>query len=310
MFVFLFSCSSAFQQSGCTDSLADNYDEDALENDGSCRYSITSVAVSKSFPLDDVLSGTSGVIFYDGVLWTHNDHYDPVIYKIHPDNGNIAGNFSIDPYQPVDWEDIAQDDDFFYLGDFGNNTSGDRGDLRILKLDKQAMTEGRIQLDTISFTYDKQLSLIKEGPNKTNFDCEAFIVFEDSIYLFTKEWSSNTTSIYKLPTTPGSYQAEFQDNFNSNGLITGANYFKPSGTIALVGYNMLMQPFVILLTDFEEDEFFSGNKRKIQIELPFHQVEAIATADGHTYYITNEKFDTTGTVQQLHLLDLSPFIPK
>ena len=81
--------------------------------------------------------------------------------------------------------------------------------------------------------------------------------------------------------------------------------------IVLTGYSKTVSPFIYLLYDYNKSGFFTANKRKIKIALPFHQVEAITTQDGLKYYLTNENFvrkPITYTPQQLHRFDLSPFL--
>lgn len=56
--------------------------------------------------------------------------------------------------------------------------------------------------------------------------------------------------------------------------------------------------------------FFNGNKRKINLNLPYHQIEGITTENGLSYYLTNEKF-VQGTVTipaKVHSLNLEPFL--
>ena len=81
-------------------------------------------------------------------------------------------------------------------------------------------------------------------------------------------------------------------------MITGATYQREYQLVVLCGYdydreNLLtaLHPFIILLYDFQEDNFFSGNKRRIDFDYSVRaQVEAIATQNGLDYYITNEHF--------------------
>jgi hypothetical protein len=73
----------------------------------------------------------------------------------------------------------------------------------------------------------------------------------------------------------------------------------------------LLQPFIYLLYGYTNSDFFGGNKRKISISLPFHQVEGIASNNGLKFYISNENFVKSPFVnnpQKLHILDLSPFL--
>ncbi len=105
--------------------------------------------------------------------------------------------------------------------------------------------------------------------------------------------------------------AKLKSVYNVRGLITGAVYLEPERLIALCGYNKILEPFIFLLYDFQGTDFFGGNKRKISVELPYHQVEAITTADGLKYFITNENFtqpDFVTVPQALNILDLQQFL--
>jgi hypothetical protein len=89
------------------------------------------------------------------------------------------------------------------------------------------------------------------------------------------------------------------------GLVTGAVYLESKKMVALCGYSKLLQPFVYLLYDFKGRDFFSGNKRKLAVGLPFHQVEGITSSDGVRFYISNESFKKPpyfSNAQQMHTL--------
>ncbi len=307
--IFLLLCiSHIHSQMGCTDSLANNYDPTATQNDGSCTYDPVTVSTTNTYSLDAVLAENSGLIYWNNNLWTQNDSNDSNLYELNPSDGSIIESVSLNPQVNVDWEEISQDEDYVYLGDFGNNANGNRKDLKIIRVSKASIQSGTPQMDIINFAYEDQIDFTPQGPNNTDYDCEALIVTDSSIFLFTKEWVSNETRLYKLPKTPGTYQALLQDTYDVDGLISGAVYKNDEGIIALSGYSTILQPFVFLLYDYTGEDFFGGNKRRLGVSLPFHQVEGITTADGLNYYISNERFDTTGTIQQLHTLDLTPYL--
>lgn len=298
------------QTPGCTDPLANNYNSAATQNDGSCAYNPASTGVLQSWNLPPALEESSGLLIWNGLLWTHNDDADIHLYAL--DTSDIP-NFQAYPLTGTantDWEEIAQDDTFLYIGDFGNNAGGNRTDLHILRVEKASLLAGQPLIDTIWFSYSLQTDLSDAGPNNTDFDCEAFIVAEDSIYLFTKEWVSRKSSVYVLPKAPGTHVAQFQAVHDVQGLITGAAWLEDKRLIALCGYSPLLQPFLFLLYDFPGRDFFAGNKRKINVTLPFHQVEGIATADGLSYFLSNERFSQSlvTTEQKLQRLDLSGFL--
>jgi hypothetical protein len=300
---------SESQVNGCTDRLAVNYNPSASINDGSCVYSAASIVPLASIQLDDVLAETSGLIFWNNYLWTHNDNTDNNIYALDTIYGTIEEVYSLSGIENIDWEEISQDEDYIYIGDIGNN-SGNRRNLRIYRISKNSIIARSPVIDTIQFSYSDQVNFTPSS-NDTDFDCEAFIVSTDSIYLFTKQWVSKGTSLYALQKNPGDHIAELRSSLDVNGLITGAVYLESKKLLALSGYSNQLNPFLYLLYDFKDTGFFSGNKRKIEIDLPFHQIEGITSEDGIKFYMSNEHFSlfpVTNTPQKIHLFNLNPFL--
>jgi hypothetical protein len=275
------------------------------------RYLISVVVfmLLASLNLDGILSETSGLIFWENQLWTHNDNSDTNIYALDTLYGNIVQSYPLSRIANTDWEEISQDKDYIYIGDFGNN-SGNRDDLKIFRAGKNSILNNSAVFDSVCFSYSDQTDFTPVA-NNSDFDCEAFIVSEDSIYLFTKQWVSNETRVYSLPKTPGIYAAKRKSSYNVNGLITGAVYLEEKRIIVLTGYSERLEPFFYLLYDFIGSDFFSGNKRKIEVLLPFHQTEGITTTNGIKYFVTNEFFSIDPiikTPQKIHLFDLRPFL--
>jgi hypothetical protein len=309
LFGFILVNHSEAQISGCTDRLAINYSKSATINDGSCRYNPANVGPSSTLSLAGTLAETSGLIFWNNTLWTQNDNTDINIYSIDTLNGDIVHSYPLSGIPNKDWEEISQDDNYLYIGDFGNN-SGSRTDLRIFRISKNSLTGNSPLIDSIKFSYSDQLDF-SSGSNFTDFDCEALIISKDSIYLFTKQWVSNKTSVYSLSKYPGSYTAMLRSSFDVDGLITGAVYFESERIIALSGYSDKLEPFVYLLYDFKGSDFFGGNKRKIALLIPYHQTEGIASSNSIKYYISNEHFSLAPVInvpQQLNIFDLSSFL--
>jgi len=293
-------------QNGCTDPLAINYNAAASVNDGSCVYSQASVSPYNVSILNDTLSETSGLVLHNNLLWTHNDNSDTRLFALDTGTGQIVHRAMLQQVANIDWEEITQDSSYFYLGDFGNNVNGNRTDLRILRIAKNSLYSSNITVDTIRFSYADQTNFTATGANNTDFDCEAFIATTDSLYLFTKQWVSKKTCVYVLPKTPSPtpYAALPKVIHDVQGLITGATYLKEKNLIVLSGYNI--NPFVYLLYDFKGTNFFSANKRKIDISQPLLQVEAIATQDGRSFFLTNESL--LSTPARLQKIDLSAYL--
>lgn len=304
---------SIAQIHGCTDPQALNYNSSATVNDGSCTYPQTSVAPETSMNLVNTLDETSGLIMWNKRLWTHNDSEDINIYSLDTINGNILQSVQLTGTINKDWEEISQDQDFIYIGDFGNNSSGNRTDLKILKISKISFLADQPVIETINFSYSDQTDFTPAGSNQTDFDCEAFIVSSDSIYLFTKQWTGLKTSVYSLPKIAGTHIAKKGSTFNVDGLVTGATYLESKRLIVLSGYSSALEPFVYLLYDFNNSGFFSGNKRKLSVSLPFHQLEGIATVNGLKYFASNEYFSYPPYVsisQKLHIFNFTDYLSQ
>lgn len=311
--VFLLVYGSAQSQvAGCTDPLSNNYNPQAIVNDGSCTYSSSSIAPLSSVNLPDAVNETSGLIKWDDRLLTQNDNTDIKLYSLDSISGTVLQTLPVTGTSNTDWEEISHDVQYIYIGDFGNNANGNRNNLRIIRVDKEELLSGNLQPMSIYFSYSNQTSLPPSGGNNTDFDCEAFVVSQDSIYLFTKQWVSKKTSLYALPKTPGTHVAQLKAAYDVSGLITGATYMEDKKIVVLTGYSSLLQPFFYLLYDFNGHDFFSGNKRKVGMSsMGFHQAEGIATSNGLDYFVSNEKFVQAPIVnvsQKLHKFDLSPYL--
>lgn len=313
-FLFLTSFIAVGQVEGCTDILAENYNSSATINDGSCTYTETTISAFEVSSIPEILKDNSGLVYHRDSLISFNDFEDPNLYIFPPENPENYRTVALEGAATMDWEEMAEDDQYFYVGDIGNNINGARQDLKIYRFLKEEL-DSSPNLESIEFSYDQQTDWTPtSGVNQTDFDAEAFIVTQNYIYIFTKEWNSHHTSVYQLEKTPGEHQAVYEGSWDVDGLITGAEFFEEEKLVVLVGYSTLLRPFVYLLYDYEGDDFFSGNKRKIKIDLPWHQVEGIASMDGLNYMIVNELLYEEVFGQVIHIpaalfhLDLTEFL--
>ena len=312
-FIFLLSLGfcqiSIGQIYGCTDPLSQNFNPVAEINDGTCTYLSTSISNINSINLSDSLNETSGLIQWNDQIWSQNDNDDNLFYAINTTTGTIESTISISGVLNNDWEEISQDENYIYIGDFGNNNQGNRIDLHVLRILKSSFP-ANLQIDTINFNYPQQIDFLAQTNNTSNFDCEAFVVSSDSIFLFTKRWGDKRTMLYGFPKIPGNYGAALKDSFDIQGLITGATFLETDKLISICGYSSTLQPFIWLLYDYSGNNFFKGNKRKLNLPLPYTQIEAITTNDGLNYFLSNEYFSTGPIIspQRFHNLNLSLFL--
>ena len=276
------------------------------QHGGGAKPNPTAVIVDS---LPSVLDNTSSLFYWQGSLWSANDHGGLVLYEIDTLTAAIICQLpDLDTLPPFsDMEETAQDDEYFYFGDFGNNHEQLRDDLRVLRLAKEDLLAGIFRFDTIFFTYDGY-DPTQPGSDElptTDYDCEAMIATSDSLYLFTKQWSSLQTTCYVLPKVPGRYTALPRGSADVNGLVTGACYRPSQQLLVFSCYTQLCQPFIYLLYDFSGTDFFGGEHSRIPLSNYIGtQIEAIATADGLHYYLTNEHFSHMGITHPAQMLSL------
>jgi hypothetical protein len=267
LFISLYNHSQS--QSGCTDPLANNFSSSASTNDGSCIYIATAQNANVVGQLNNSISESSGIVLSDGFIWTHNDSGNNAkLFKVDPSNGTLLQTISITNYLNTDWEDIAADSTYIYIGDFGNN-NGTRTNLKILKINKAQFITSTLSAisataEAINFSYSDQTSFASNSNN--NFDCEAMISLGNSLYTFTKNRGDNQTRVYKISKTPGTYTVSPYTSYDVAGLITGADYNSQTHEVVLLGYlSSHKNSFLYYLYDYTSDQFFSGNKRRIEL---------------------------------------------
>ena len=242
-----------------------------------------------------LINESSGIILFNGGLWTHNDRGGkPEIYKIDTISGKIIQTIKLKNANNHDWEDITQDADNIYIGDFGNN-HGDRKDLKIYKIAKDQIPadndNAEINASVIKFVYNDQKNFIKKSHNH-NFDCEAMICYNDSLFLFTKNWKNHKTKLYALPVIPGDYKISHRDSYNINGLVTGADINLFTKEIALIGYINYV-PFICILSNFEKNIFFKGDKIRYDLSsITNAQTEGITYISENYILISTEETKT------------------
>ncbi len=290
--------SAAFAGNAQTGSIADTINKSDREVvSGKAAGELPSFRYKPEFvtELSPELAETSGLVFFDGQLWTINDGGNPAeLFQVDTLTGTILRKVTIGNSVNIDWESITQSDRSLYIGDFGNNF-GNRKDLRIAVLSKSDFNNpltDTVWAEFISFNYSDQNDFAP-ALNKNNFDCEAFFYHNDSLHLFSKNWSDLYTRHYILPAVQGTYQAIFSEQFYADGLITDAA-INNDGTVVLLGYKntggRFYRCFAWLLTEYEGYRFFTGTKRRIELGSALHigQAEGIILKNNNNGWISSE----------------------
>ena len=265
-----------------------------------------SIAISDVANLPTAVNETSGLIYFNNQLVTHNDSGNaPELYEISTTDGTVLRTVTITNATNVDWEDIAQDDTYIYIGDIGNN-NGNRTNLkiyRILKSDFEA--NASVTAEIINYSYANQTDFTS-SPNSNDWDAEGFVIYDSQILLFTKNWVTSQVNVYAFSKTIGTHAASLVSNYNIGGLVTAADYVDDK--IYLTGYSpATVTPFIAVIYDLNisvpnsMDVFGLSSIHKFENVLPFaHQVESVCYIDSvgndDRLYITNERFAIGGIV--------------
>lgn len=324
--LFFFCSLNAYSQvPGCTDPLANNFNAIASVNDGRCTYNSTSYTPpQKVNRLNDTLVENSGLQWAGNSLWSFNDGGGAAaIYRIDTLSNAIHQRVYLQGATNIDWEDIAFDGTYFYIGDVGNNANGARTDLTIYKFSLAAIPDYETnpvvtipanEISRIHFTYsDQPQPPVATGSNYTAFDCEAILIDEGKIHLFTKNWINLSSTHYVIPSIdPGNYAAMPLETLPTNYLVTGADKAMGNKVVTLLGYQNTGTAlhFMHLLSGYSGGYYFNGNKRKIDLPnvISMGQAEGICFRNGYYGYISNEKFVQLNIYQQLKAFDIRSFV--
>lgn len=240
--------------------------------------------------LPSVVNETSGLIRLDNKLITHLDSDGAnALFELDTLTGDILRTVYVSNASNIDWEDITLDDSFIYIADFGNN-NGARTNLRVYKIainDYLLTSNDSVIADTISFSYNNQTDFTV-GSNNTDFDAEGIISYQDSLYIFSKNWLSNTCDVYALSKIPGHYSISKVDSFDSQGLITGASFDPQEDKLFLCGYSPPI-PFVIRIDNFNGFPISNPIHQIVQVPVGSSvQIEAITSKDSENLWISSE----------------------
>ncbi|HWB23932.1 MAG TPA: hypothetical protein VG738_00565 [Chitinophagaceae bacterium] len=226
------------------------------------------IVVGLKNKLPSLLKESSGLCLTDGALWSFGDSGNPnSIYRIDSATGAILQVVTITNYPNVDWEDMAADSMYIYVGDTGNN-NGDRTDLKILRIKKADIPPAEQQVnvvaEAINFSYADQSDL--SSNSNTNFDCESLVSIGDNLYIFSKDRGDFQTRCYKLPKAPGTYKVSPIATFNVDGKVTDATYNPVTKELALLGYmDKKLDSFIWFFNNYTEDNFFNGASKRYTI---------------------------------------------
>ena len=240
-------------------------------------------------PLPEEVRESSGLLLRGDLLITHNDSgNEPVLYAVDTSSLQVRRRVRIAGVANTDWEDLAEDENYLYIGDIGNNL-GLRQDLKVLRVAKSDFdSSDEVQAEEIAYRYEDQTEFVDAG--NSDWDAEALVSWGDSLLIFTKQWKTGATAVYSLPKAPGEYQARRTADYPVRGLITAAARDPGSGGLVLLGYSAQLQPFTVFVPPSGPDFSFADATTREQLDIGFGQTEGLSPAPGNRYFVSSESY--------------------
>ncbi len=187
--------------------------------------------------------------------------------------GKIIKDLDIRNASNIDWEDLTSDSlGNIYIGDFGNN-SKKRKLFTIYKIPKPDELTSHTIAEVINYELPSEIK---------SKDFEAFFIFQNQFYIFSKE---NKGVLISVPAKEGTHTAKLITEFNlkgKNNKITSADISTDGKTIVLLNHDKLWQ-----LSNFKDDQFFEGNIKSLAFKHN-SQKEGICFRNNNSLYITDE----------------------
>lgn len=245
-------------------------------------------SIRKWYNLAAPLTEISGMTIWQNRYFAHGDGGSaPMIFELDASGKTIDTTTLLKPN--TDWEDMAANATHFFVGDFGNN-NGTRKDLKILKFPIDSLGKSNIVPEVINFSYADQTDFTSS--TFTNYDCEAMVATNDSIYLFSKSKSSGICRVYALPVLPGNYTASITDTIQPPFWVTGAHLGQ--GQLLLCGYvpNLLFSLTPLISTyNFKDNRVQHGTDKTYSlIYKGTRQVETICLSTKGTILFSGEAY--------------------
>ena len=246
-----------------------------------------SAEIIETVVLPKIINETSGLEILNEVFITHNDSGgEPSLYFFNL-NGEIINSKQLEEesYWEIynnDWEDITADENYLYIADTGNNF-GTRDNLNIIKVKiTDFSVDGKIDI-----FYSDQKSFFPSSKHK--YDAEALLIIEDKIALFSKDRDSLNTDLYLIDKKVKEKQElSSVANFNVNALITGGDYDRDLGVLALVSYSFNGEQYLILFEDFDIYNPRNNSFKKYRIPIEKAQIEAVKIISEKFFWVTSE----------------------
>jgi hypothetical protein len=246
------------------------------------------VSAQTDYPLPSELSEISGLEKWnDSTLIAINDGgNEPILFLLNL-SGQITRKISVTNATNIDWEALAMDDNYLYIGDIGNNMN-ERKDLCIYRVNRGEIANSRTVIaEKMNISYKEQRAFPPLN-NERHFDAEAMTFFEGQLWIFTKNSTKPFDGLSFV------YMVQFEANKTktlskvTELKLNRTSYLKDAVTGACTVYQTIVLTTYNRLIKLEFPK--QGMTKSNLFFYPYiQQVEACVWMNDHTYFISNEK---------------------
>jgi len=196
--------------------------------------------VTELMEFDSSLSESSGLASHGRFLWSINDSGNRNEVLKLSQAGEQINSIEITNATNIDWESLAQDEEYLYIGDIGNNFNR-RNNFTIYKIAWDLLEKDFAEAEIITFSY---ADYEKGNFVSHNFDAEGIAVREEEIWLFTKNRGDGNSNLYRFPKLPGHYEPKKTQTLAVESLVTAADIDPRTGKLILLSMRRLSTGWV------------------------------------------------------------------
>ncbi|MDW8303000.1 MAG: hypothetical protein RML38_11110, partial [Bacteroidia bacterium] len=241
----------------------------------------TTYKYQKIAQLDCSIKESSGIVVVkDSLLLTHSDSGNPPYLYLTNLKGKLIKKFYVKNVHAIDWEAITLGEDKIYLADIGNN-SFQRQQLSIYTIPLSWDKDTLEPIQKIVYVYPDQ----KHYPKHRHHDAEAIFYAKPYLYIFTKNYGTKSTDVYRVnPEIDYVQAATWLARSYLDSYVTDVAYSPAKNEIALLTYG-----FVYIYRTQLDSGLFKNARLTMRLRIPISQTEAITYLNDNTLLITNEK---------------------